>query len=252
MSLVITLARREAVPRGSGKGFVTEGPMKKMLTVLVVFGLGMGAGLLLHEKAPVAEAGEEPGCAPLLVTGGGVVLQDMNGDGSFNPITEAVSLLSWAFLGGPAPPLPCDPPELTARIEELEAQLESAQANLATCQTELADCRAGGSAGATYATEQTECYDASGRAISCNSEACPGQDGRYRTGGCGSAGRFVENGDGTVTDKCTGLMWQGRDEEENAWCDALAYCENLSLAGHDDFHEKALEVKGQLGGPRPL
>src|SRR5262249_38123095 len=54
---------------------------------------------------------------------------------------------------------------------------------------------------------------------------------------CPSEGRFVDNGDGTVTDHCTGLMWQkeAADIRVGQWCDALAYCEDLSLAGHDDW-----------------
>ena len=40
-----------------------------------------------------------------------------------------------------------------------------------------------------------------------DSATCPGQDGFYQTG-CAPDHRFVDNGDGTVTDNCTGLMWQ--------------------------------------------
>ena len=74
---------------------------------------------------------------------------------------------------------------------------------------------------------------------------CSGQDGFYTTE-CPSGGRFVDNGDGTVTDNCTGLMWQKGTADVNGdgqstvrdnvpWCDALAYCENLSFADHDDW-----------------
>ncbi|MBL1216537.1 MAG: DUF1566 domain-containing protein [Planctomycetes bacterium] len=57
-------------------------------------------------------------------------------------------------------------------------------------------------------------------------------------GGDGSYGvnNFVENGDGTITDLATGLMWmQGDSGTEYNWQDALAYAENLSFAGHDDW-----------------
>lgn len=48
--------------------------------------------------------------------------------------------------------------------------------------------------------------------------------------------RFVDNKDGTVTDEATGLMWQKADSGKGmAWQDALAYAENLTLAGHDDW-----------------
>ena len=47
---------------------------------------------------------------------------------------------------------------------------------------------------------------------------------------------YVENGDGTVTDQYTGLMWQqDTAEEQMTWEEALGYCENLSLAGYDDW-----------------
>jgi hypothetical protein len=47
---------------------------------------------------------------------------------------------------------------------------------------------------------------------------------------------FVDNGDGTVTDRATGLMWQKADSGSGMdWQNALAYAENLGLAGYDDW-----------------
>jgi hypothetical protein len=47
---------------------------------------------------------------------------------------------------------------------------------------------------------------------------------------------YTDNGDGTVTDNVTGLMWQQAvPATENAWADALAYCQTLTLAGHSDW-----------------
>lgn len=47
---------------------------------------------------------------------------------------------------------------------------------------------------------------------------------------------FVGNGDGTITDNATGLMWQGADDGvARDWEDALAYCEDLTLANHSDW-----------------
>lgn len=47
---------------------------------------------------------------------------------------------------------------------------------------------------------------------------------------------FVDNGDGTITDTATGLMWQTTDDGTTRdWEEALAYCEDLSFAGHDDW-----------------
>jgi len=63
-------------------------------------------------------------------------------------------------------------------------------------------------------------------------------DGNYvrAVRGGQSQNAFVDNGDGTVTDTSTVLMWQ----QETApggynWEQALAYCENLSLGGHSDW-----------------
>jgi hypothetical protein len=55
---------------------------------------------------------------------------------------------------------------------------------------------------------------------------------------CGSAAQagYIDNGDGTVTDNGTGLMWQQVTAPDNyTWEQALAYCDNLSLAGHTDW-----------------
>jgi hypothetical protein len=47
---------------------------------------------------------------------------------------------------------------------------------------------------------------------------------------------FFDNGDGTVTDRATGLMWQQADSGYGMfWADALAYAEGLTLAGYDDW-----------------
>ena len=57
---------------------------------------------------------------------------------------------------------------------------------------------------------------------------------------------FTDNGDGTITDNNTGLMWaqdtvdfNGDDiidtNDKMSWQDALAWCESLTLAGYDDW-----------------
>jgi hypothetical protein len=207
--------------------------MKRVLAVVVAFGIGVGVGTLLQDKAPVAQAGQEPSCAPLFVTDDGVVVQDMNGDGAFDAIGEALRLLSWAFLGGPAPVPPC-PERVSSGLPD---------------------------------TGQTICYAANGSQIPCDSVTCPGQDGFYATG-CTLEGRFVDNQDGTVTDNCTGLVWLkdtadvNGDGETNVndgndsatWCGALSFCENLSFAGHDDWRlPNMLELQSLVsnGPPAP-
>jgi hypothetical protein len=48
--------------------------------------------------------------------------------------------------------------------------------------------------------------------------------------------QFEANGDGTVTDAATQRMWQQKDAGQRLeWKEALAYCESLDLAGHQDW-----------------
>jgi len=47
--------------------------------------------------------------------------------------------------------------------------------------------------------------------------------------------QFTDNGDGTVTDKATGLMWLQDDQGGMNWEEALAWCEELNAAGYDDW-----------------
>lgn len=85
------------------------------------------------------------------------------------------------------------------------------------------------------ATGQTMCYDGVSVLVDCASTRYPGQDGAYQKG-CAMEGRFVDNSDGTVTDICTGLMWQQEKEPgDSAWMGALQYCDELEFAGHDDW-----------------
>jgi hypothetical protein len=54
--------------------------------------------------------------------------------------------------------------------------------------------------------------------------------------GVHTPGRFVDNGDGTVTDTATRLMWeQNTGPSRRSWQDAIHYCDALTLAGHDDW-----------------
>ncbi|MFH1242584.1 MAG: DUF1566 domain-containing protein [Pseudomonadota bacterium] len=60
-----------------------------------------------------------------------------------------------------------------------------------------------------------------------------------RGGASGPIFDFVNNGNGTVTDKITGLVWQQgdghNDGEGRTWEEALAFCQTLSLGGHTDW-----------------
>lgn len=48
--------------------------------------------------------------------------------------------------------------------------------------------------------------------------------------------QLIDNGDGTITDTATGLMWMQDDSGAGMdWEDALSYAENLDAAGYDDW-----------------
>jgi len=54
-------------------------------------------------------------------------------------------------------------------------------------------------------------------------------------GQTGSLDHLVIDGDGTVTDTLTGLMWQQATDGTMNWEAAISHCEALSLAGYDDW-----------------
>ena len=72
----------------------------------------------------------------------------------------------------------------------------SCATQLATCQTDLADCRSQPGGQRFPASGQTTSYG-------------PGSDGDVRAG---AALSYTDNGDGTITDNNTGLMWEKKDD----------------------------------------
>jgi hypothetical protein len=91
------------------------------------------------------------------------------------------------------------------------------------------------------ATGQTTCWDANGNVISCTGT---GQDGDIRAGG---ALAYIDNGDGTITDRTTGLMWEKLSSDGSihdygnsyTWDDAFAVkvatLNSTNFAGHTDW-----------------
>jgi hypothetical protein len=179
-----------------GRGF----PMKKVLAVSLLLNGVLILGLLWDRQ--VVHAGNS-GCGTGKSTDAGAKFYSVDTDGSGAiDISDAVSLLNWLFIGGPHP----------------------------------ATCLAG-----VPATGQTKCYDDAGTEIDCASSDFPGQNGFYQTG-CPMAGRFVVNKkldgteDGTVTDNCTGLMWERQPKVTTYnWPQALNRCADLGLGGYDDW-----------------
>jgi hypothetical protein len=170
------------------------------LAIVFVAGLSVGLSLVLlvpHGAPQVVSAAGEP-------SGNG----DVNASGAID-IADAVYLLSYLFAQGPAP-----------------VAIESP-----ACDSCCLPCPPGG----LPATGQDKCYDNAGNVVDCASADYPGQDGFYRAG-CSTAGRFVDNGDDTVTDTCTGLMWQKATAPGMyTWQAALKYCDGLALGGRDDW-----------------
>ncbi len=75
-------------------------------------------------------------------------------------------------------------------------------------------------------TGQATCYNADGVVIDCTGT---GQDGSLRAGVGWPDPRFTDNGDGTVTDRLTGLIWtkhlgchSGNWQSDLDFCNALA------------------------------
>lgn len=84
------------------------------------------------------------------------------------------------------------------------------------------------------ATRQVTLYDADGNILTDLSEGDDfyGQDATYLKGAEMS---YTDNGDETVTDNNTGLMWQQIPTSETlTWDEAEEYCEDLELAGYSD------------------
>ena len=92
----------------------------------------------------------------------------------------------------------------------------------------------------TYGSSD-DCYDINGDVISC---AGTGEDGMYDAGQTRS---YTDNGDGTITDNDTGLMWEKCTYGQSGtncgtgstagldFAQALSTCMSLSLAGHSDW-----------------
>ena len=85
-------------------------------------------------------------------------------------------------------------------------------------------------------TGHTECYKSTDpwETCTCGTTNCPlGQDGDLERGVTWPNPRFSDNGNGTVTDNLTGLIWMKNancDSDKN-WGDALNYC-NAMTAGY--------------------
>jgi len=82
------------------------------------------------------------------------------------------------------------------------------------------------------ATNQVYCYDDKS-SISCpaDGQAFYGQDAQYT----GNTPRYQDNGDGTVTDLVTGLMWQANPGEKMTYDQAATGASSFNLTGYSDW-----------------
>lgn len=82
-------------------------------------------------------------------------------------------------------------------------------------------------------TKQGFCYDHSKQIESpAKGEAFYGQDAQYT----GNVASYKDNGDGTITDHVTGLIWaQELSTSSYSWADAVKYCDTLTLGGYSDW-----------------
>ena len=82
-------------------------------------------------------------------------------------------------------------------------------------------------------TGQTNAFDIDGNIITpVEGEEYYGQDSDYTS----AAFSFTDNGDGTVSDNNTDLMWQQLpSDDQMSYATAVEYCENLVLGGYDDW-----------------
>jgi hypothetical protein len=76
-------------------------------------------------------------------------------------------------------------------------------------------------------TGQTKCWDVLGNEIAC---AGTGHDGEIQAGVALPSPRFTDNGDGTVTDNGTGLIWlkDGKCLDHQEWATAFAVVHALA------------------------
>ncbi len=83
--------------------------------------------------------------------------------------------------------------------------------------------------GVNFVDGRIKCYPT-------NSQRNNGYYLRYVRGNLYGENDFVDNGDGTITDKSSDLMWKQKDSGSGLdWENALAYCEELNFAGYSDW-----------------
>jgi hypothetical protein len=184
---------------------------------LLGLSLAIGVGFVLGALSLALCLTARAGPEPRTTTVNG----DGNGDGSVD-VSDAVYILNWLFAGG---------------------------SDLATI-----DCPDPQPYSSLPATGQTQCFGTA-NFIDCTNERARGQDA-FHQAGCPLEGRFVDNGDGTITDNCTRLTWTrnnvdvdndgeviirgyfaapGLPGDDLPWLEACQFADDMIFAGHDDW-----------------
>jgi len=94
-------------------------------------------------------------------------------------------------------------------------------------------------------TGQSGCYDSAGYEIECPSPGgeCFGQDAQHT----GNRPAYLDNGDGSITDRSTGLMWSREDSGFGmAWEDALAWVETMNAEAYLGYSDWRLPNAKEL------
>jgi hypothetical protein len=115
-------------------------------------------------------------------------------------------------------------------VASCEGDLAGTEADLATCDGDLANCQASNSR--IPRTGQTTCTNDAGTVIAC---AGSGRDGEFQAG---DAPSFTDNGNGTITDNITGLMWEKLSD------DGSIHDKDLQFAGLTAAIGKATTLNG--------
>ncbi|WP_460275838.1 Lcl C-terminal domain-containing protein [Celeribacter sp. ULVN23_4] len=98
-------------------------------------------------------------------------------------------------------------------------------------------------------TMQDKCFDLVGDEITCPApgEELYGQDAQYER----TPAAYTDQGDGTVLDDNTGLVWQQTPENDRKqYTDAIAYCEALELGDRTDWRLPSLKELYSLADNR--
>ena len=64
-----------------------------------------------------------------------------------------------------------------------------------------------------------------------------------------TSAKLIDNGNGTVTDTTTGLVWQQATPGIYIWQEAMDYCKNLNLAQHSDWRSPTRDELHSIQSP---